>query len=88
MTVLLIGKGRSIRAPNSPVQQYLLFTANQRLGLSETLSGQAEETSQFPQLLSLWKHIELLMREDAVMEGPSKSCWSLVFFPCFYHVCF
>lgn len=43
MTVLLIGKGRGAKAPNSPVQECLLFTASQHLALQETLSGWAEE---------------------------------------------
>lgn len=33
MTVLLIGMGKGIKAPNSPAQECLLFTATQHLGL-------------------------------------------------------
>lgn len=56
MTVLLIGKGRGAKAPDSPVQECLLFTASQHLALQEMLSGWAEEIC--PQLLSLCGNTE------------------------------
>lgn len=86
-TVLLIGKGEDIKAPNFP-QECLLFTATQHSRLQETPSGWVKGTSRFLQLLSLWKRIELQTREDAMVEGPRNSCWCQVFSPCFCCVCF
>lgn len=46
-TLLLTGKREGIKAPNSPAQECLLFTATQHSGLQEKLSSWVKETSQF-----------------------------------------
>lgn len=54
MTVLLIGKGKASRPPT--LLSRSAPSATQHLRLQEKLSGWVKETSQFLQLVSLWKH--------------------------------
>lgn len=69
MTVLLIGKGEASRPPTLLYRNACRSLPASSWDAGDTL-GPGRRQSQILQLLSLWKHLELLAREDAVVEDP------------------